>query len=93
MGACPPGSPGHFLPQEAGELQGQFCAVFGIPLPIFLHDLPWPASESIYGLPVGCLLALLPLPQGCHAAEPLGGGIPVWVLCCFIYWDAAGMDV
>lgn len=68
---CAPRQPWLTLPQEVVEPPRQLCAVCGIPLPIFLHLLSWPAPGSLHGLPVGCLPALLTLPHGCCAPASL----------------------
>lgn len=63
----------------AARLQGQFCAVFQIPLPIFFLIPPLASIQE----PVSChqLLSISPAPsdcpQGCHPPAPLGMGIPV----------------
>lgn len=50
-------------PSPAPGAAGQFCAVVGTSLPIFLRVLSWTASGSSCGRPVSGLMALLPLPR------------------------------
>lgn len=70
---------------------GQFCALLGTPLPIFLRLLPWPAPESLWAA-----RQLLPGPPAPSPGLPRSCAAGKWHPCPgtrgFVSWGPPGMD-